>query len=102
VSDEIKLLLNAIISNQEQARARQESFETEIYKNLNSFKSEVNERFSEVNVRFSEVNERFSEVNVRFDTLDIQIRGIRRHVDITEKELDRTIIRVERIEQASH
>jgi hypothetical protein len=88
VSDEIKLLLNAIISNQEQARARQESFESEIYKNLNSFKSEVNVRFGEV--------------NVRFDTLDIELRGIRRHVDITEKELDRTIIRVERIEQASH
>jgi hypothetical protein len=92
VSDEIILLLNAIISNQEQARARQESFETEIYKNLNSFKSEFNERFGEVNVRFNEVN-------VRFDTLDIEIRGIRRHIDITEKELDRTIVRVERIEQ---
>jgi hypothetical protein len=59
MSDEIKLLLKAIISNQEQARVRQELFETEIIK-------------------------------------------IFRHVDITEKELDRTIIRVERIEQASH
>jgi hypothetical protein len=88
VSDEIKLLLNAIISNQELARAKQESFETEIYKNLNNFKIEVN--------NFKD------EVIERFDNLNIELRGIRRHVDITEKELDRTIIRVEKIEHASH
>lgn len=73
MSDELKLLLNAIISNQEQARAKQEAFEHEF-------------------LMFRKENTR------RFDDVDIELRGIRRHIDITEKELDRTIHRLEKID----
>lgn len=73
MSDEIKLLLKAIISNQEQARAKQDAFEHDL-------------------LMFRKENNR------RFDDVDIELRGIRRHIDITEKELDRTIHRLEKIE----
>jgi len=51
LSDEIKLLLNAIISNQEQARAKQDVMEHEL-------------------LIFRKEN------NLRFDDVDIELRGI--------------------------
>ena len=85
MSDELKLLLNAIISNQEHARAKQEAFEYEML----GFRKEVNKRFDEV--------------DKRFDYVDGEIRSIKRHIATNERELDSTITRVEKLEQnANH
>jgi hypothetical protein len=81
MSDEIKLLLNAVIKNQELAHADQEAFKSEMLnfrKEMNSFRNETNDRL---------------------DNIDSQLIGIKRDIRSMGTDLDKTINRVNKIEQ---
>jgi hypothetical protein len=92
-----KEILSAILKNQEQMSAQLKVMQDEFL----MMNKNMNERF---NNQDEDTKSKFNEVHRRFDDVDIELRGIRRHVDITERELDRTIIhRLEKIElNASH
>ncbi|MEX2460076.1 MAG: hypothetical protein WD469_02035 [Paenibacillaceae bacterium] len=95
MSDEIKLLINAVIKNQELARAKQDAFENEVLnfrKETMDFRNETAEFRNEMNKR----NHHFEE---RFDHIDSELRSIKRHVAVNEREMDSLITRVEKIEQ---
>lgn len=82
MSDEIKLMISAVLKNQEMARAEQEAFRRESNAKIEGFRNEMNERF---------------------DDMEGKIIGIKRHLLSLDNDLNRTIIRVENLEhQANH
>jgi hypothetical protein len=91
-----KEILSAILKNQEQMSAQLKVMQDELL----MMNKNMNERF---NNQDEDTKSKFYDVHRRFFYVDIELRGIRWHVDITERELDRTIHRLEKIElNASH
>jgi hypothetical protein len=85
LSDEIKLLLNTVIKNQELAWAEQDAFKTELI----DFRNEMN--------MFR------NETNDRLDIIESQLIGIKRDNRSMGTDLDKTMNRVNKLEQqASH
>ncbi|RAU97628.1 hypothetical protein [Paenibacillus sp. YN15] len=77
--DEIKVLLQAVLKNQELANAKITAMQDEsitFQKEMNHFRNEMNVFKNEMNDFRNETNAKFEEVNTRFNHVDAELRRI--------------------------